>query len=316
MWLVKKCRQVTAGGYNMRRISVINEKGGVGKTSVALNLAYGLAKQKRVLLVDLDPQHNLSSKFVDDIEEKEANKLLHFMESKKDIEYHADFLKAKNDFEEMLKYSVEEERLLSISDVLLNPACVKDAVIQTKYENICLLPASHELSIVENRLKNETNRDGRLRKALNIVRDDFDYVIIDNSPFESALTYNSICACYANKDMVLIPAKLDYESFQGICQTMKSIIGCIEDYNLDCDIRIITNMVTRTRLASIGYSALKKLFDERVFDTKIRSQASPIEKSSFGSDILLASNKKEVKDSGVYQDYQQFIQEFIEKEEC
>ncbi|QRG86049.1 ParA family protein [Bulleidia sp. zg-1006] len=298
----------------MRKISIINEKGGVGKTSITLNLAYGLAKEKRkILLIDLDPQHNLSSIVINRKQEQEKEKLfIQYMENKS-LQETMNFQQAKNEIQSMMNYAIEVENKKTVANVLLNPSDVKNNIIKTKYENMDVLAASHELSYIENRLKNENNRDGRLKKALQFIENDYDYAIIDNSPFESALTYNSISACKSEEDLVIIPTKLDYESFQGLNHTIETILGCVEDYDLECDMAIISNMVTRTKVSKIAYQYLKMLFGDRVFETKLRNQVAPIEKSSFENQAILSSQRNDISKTGIFEDYQNFIREFRTK---
>lgn len=299
----------------MKTFSIINEKGGVGKSSVALNLAYGLSqKGNRVLLIDLDPQHNVSSKLIKREEEIDCSRLQKFktkIERMDDISFSRS-IQLLGDF---LKYVDDEEQFVDLSMVLKDPNRIHEAICKTRYANLDLIPATHKLSITDYELKNMRYSEKQLRLALSKVKEFYDVVIIDNSPFESALTYNSIDACPYKGDYVIIPTKIDYESWEGMYHTLHTLLNAqTSPYSdLDFDVMILPTMTAHTKATKIGVETLKKLFPQFVFDQTIRFQSSPVEKTSFDNEILLASQQSQIKKTGVYHDYQAFIEEFTDK---
>lgn len=136
-------------------VAITNQKGGVGKTTTAVNLAACLAyKGKRVLLLDCDPQGNSTS-----------------------------------------GYGISKEEIeLSVYDCLAEPENTKNAIIKTKYRNLSLIPSSPELSAAEIELASVENREFVLSEALSTVKDDYDFVIIDSPPALGMLSINILTA--------------------------------------------------------------------------------------------------------------------------
>lgn len=290
----------------MRVYSVQNEKGGCGKSTTSINIAYGLAKAgKRVLLVDNDPQANATSillKMSKEIDVKGIEKMLSEMD---------DNICLLNGARETLHMFVDKKIYdVDISDVLDDPSLIHDAIQSTEYDNLCIIPSSHKLSESDMKLKNILkNSTGRLRMALDKVQDRFDVVIIDNSPFENALTYNSISACYRNGDKIIIPTKIDQGGLEGLDHTITTMIEWLEYGDLGYDFKILPTMVNRNNTDSTVIRFLQTLFKERVYKSSISYQAKPVVSASLKKEILLENNKE----SRVANDYRNLIQEILEE---
>ena len=161
-------------------ICIANQKGGVGKTTTTVNLAAGLAKLgQKVLLVDLDPQGNATMGSGID---------------KREVE-------------------------LSVYDVLLESASVKEAVVKADKCGYDVLSANRELAGAEVELVQLTHRDQRLRSALAEVGADYDFVLIDCPPSLSMLTLNGLCSANG----VIVPMQCEYFALEGLTDLVNTI---------------------------------------------------------------------------------------------
>ena len=160
-------------------IAVTNQKGGVGKTTTAINLSALVAEAgKRTLLVDIDPQGNATSGL------------------------------GKADTDSNTVY-----------EVLLGEAPAKDAIVDTGFSALALMPTSIELAGAEIELVNLDNRENLLKAALETLRDDYDYIFIDCPPSLSLLTLNALTAA----DSVLIPIQCEYYALEGVGQLVNTV---------------------------------------------------------------------------------------------
>ena len=172
-------------------ISLINEKGGVGKSTSAITIAQILAiSEYKVLLIDLDPQMN-------------TTKMYGQAEANPDIDYERLFCEKQKNKNEVMSY-----------------------ITETEYKNISILTASRELNSliykIYDKMK-EINVELYLRYNLNLIKDEFDYIIIDNSPFKSYLTSCAMCA----SDKIITPICVDNFSYDGLM----SLFDTIEELN-------------------------------------------------------------------------------------
>ena len=161
-------------------IAITNQKGGVGKTTTSVNLSSCLAyENKKTLLIDCDPQGNSTSGL--------------------GIE--------KDDYE------------LSIYDCFVDSSKTKDAVIKTKYNNLYVIPSSSDLSAAEIELAYEDKREFFLKNAIDMIKENFDYIIIDSPPALGMITINIMTA----SDSVLIPIQCEYYALEGLSQLITTI---------------------------------------------------------------------------------------------
>ena len=163
-----------------KTIAIVANKGGVAKTSTALNLAYGLMnKDKRVLLIDLDPSSNATAVVLDQdenvsVSEQGAEKYREiFIEKQKDMP------RIKACYEAMHEYLQQVELPCDIHDILEKELDIHLGIRKTRFKDLDIVPASNLLSTTDIKLKEAFNRSNRLRRAIQKVEDEYDFIIID-----------------------------------------------------------------------------------------------------------------------------------------
>ncbi|NLM70122.1 MAG: ParA family protein [Firmicutes bacterium] len=235
-----------------RIISIVNQKGGVGKSTTAVNLgAYlGLAGQQ-VLLVDIDPQGNASSGVGVD---------------KRQIERC------------MYSVLIEGERIERI-------------ILPTEIDSLFVAPATIELAGAEIELVSTISREFRLKRALDLVVDKYDYIIIDCPPSLGLLTINGLTA----SDSVIVPIQCEYYALEGLSQLVSTIAMVQEHLNpeLAWEGVVMTMYDARTNLSQQVIQDVKNYFQSqvKVYDSIIPRNIKLSEAPSFGKPIALYDNK-------------------------
>lgn len=299
-----------------RIIAIINQKGGVGKTETALNLAYGLGeiKGKRILFIDLDSQAN-STKII--MENK--NNIIPDNGAKEYKEVFDEFFKKTND--KFASASLALDRIVSkkgfkydIHDVLEEKANINDVILKTRFENIDLIPASGCLEMTDAELKRDLcdNPSLRLRSALDELETEYDYIIVDNQPFMNTLIYNSIAACCNPGDLVIIPVKINRGGLEGVESTINVITKWVtrnrRAFNWKGDIRILHTIRNSTvKTDREWYEIFRESFGDCMFRTSIRNQSGPVTNASMQNKILLEFDPKQK--CKVTQEYLNLVEE-------
>ncbi len=222
----------------------MNQKGGVGKTTTAVNLAAYFAKAgRRVLLVDLDPQANAS-----------AGIGVRVGEGDKHV-YHT----------------------------LLEPQLVTDIVRQTAIPNLSIVPSHADLAGAAVELVNEEAREYRLSQALERLRHEYDYILIDCPPSLGLLTVNGLVAA----DHVLIPTQAEYYALEGLGQLLNTV--SLIQTHLKPNLTVLGCLITmhdpRSRLAGAVLEELRQHFPGRLFGTTVPRNVRLAEAPSFGKPI-------------------------------
>ncbi len=231
-------------------ISLVNQKGGVGKTTTSINLAAAFCKErKKTLLIDLDPQGNAST----------------------GLGYQ------NGDFSH------------DIYDVLTGVCPIEEAIIKTKFRNLSLIPSTINLAgvdveFVKNMLEDSTFRQNeQLRNALSSIKDNYDYIIIDCQPSLGISTMNALVA----SNSVIIPVQCEFFALEGITQLLNSIIMVQDNMNPNLRIEgvLLTMLDGRTNIGLEVIEEVRKYFKNKVFNTIIPRLVRLVEAPSHGKPI-------------------------------
>ena len=226
-------------------LAITNQKGGVGKTTTTVNLAASLAAaKKRVLLIDLDPQGNAT-----------------------------------------MGSAIDKSKLkITVYDVLIGSKSVQEARIFSAAGKYDILPANRELAGAEIELVDIENRETRLKDSLQVVQDEYDFILIDCPPALNLLTLNGLCAAKS----VMIPMQCEYYALEGLSDLVNTIRKVRANLNTDLQIEglLRTMYDPRNSLAQQVSEQLLQHFGDKVYRTVIPRNVRLAEAPSFGLPAL------------------------------
>ena len=250
-------------------VSIAKQKGGVGKTTTSINLSTILAKKgRKVLMIDADPQGNASSGVGIDRDEIE----------------------------------------LSVYDILINDNTLEEVVKKTNIKNLDICPSNINLAGAEVELVSMMSREHRLKEKLDIIKNDYDYIIIDCPPSLGLITLNAFTA----SDSVLIPVQCEYYALEGLGQLLNTISLVKKHLNKDIEVEgaLLTMYDIRTNLSNQVVKEVKKYFNDKVYKNVIPRNVKLSEAPSYGMPISIYDPRSKGAKS-----YEKFVKEFLKNNE-
>lgn len=231
-------------------MAIANQKGGVGKTTTSVNLSACLAHLgKKVLLIDTDPQGNATSGVG------------------------------------VNKGDVHQ----CIYDILIDDVEIHDTILSTKVENLDIIPATISLAGAEIELVSTISREVRMKHAIQKVKDEYDYIVIDCPPSLGLLTINALTA----SDSIVIPVQCEYYALEGLSQLLSTIRLVQKHLNeeLIIDGVLLTMFDARTNLGIQVIEEVKKYFQDKVYKTIIPRNVRLSEAPSHGEPIIMYDSR-------------------------
>jgi chromosome partitioning protein len=241
----------TESGKPTRVLAIANQKGGVGKTTTAINLGTALAAiQERVLIVDLDPQGNASTGL--GIERR--------------------------------------ERRRSTYDIMIGEASIRDVIVETAVPQLHIAPSTLDLAGLELEISDARDRNYRLRNALKDLNAgahgaDYSYVLVDCPPSLNLLTINAMAAAHA----ILVPLQCEFFALEGLSQLLRTVERVKQTLNPDLTIHgiVLTMYDSRNNLSGQVVQDVRQFMGAKVYDTIIPRNVRISEAPSYGKPVLV-----------------------------
>lgn len=249
-------------------VSIANQKGGVGKTTTAVNLSTLLAKKgKKVLLIDTDPQGNATSGL-----------------------------------------GIDKNVELSTYDLLISDVTAEEIIQDTAIKNLDISPSNINLAGAEVQLVSMMSREQRMKEKIDVIKNNYDYIIIDCPPSLGLITLNAFTA----SDSVLIPVQCEYFALEGLGQLLNTVelVRKHLNKNLYIEGALLTMYDIRTNLANQVVREVKKFFQNKVYKTVIPRNVRVSEAPSYGMPISVYDPKSKGARS-----YEKFTREFLKYNE-
>ena len=255
-------------------IAVCNQKGGVGKTTTAVNLAASFAAlEKKTLLIDMDPQGN-------------ASQGLGFMESQ------------EIDIPEILDMADNPDNMTFEN--------IKPAIVDTTLDYLKVITSGPDLAVMEIELVNAMSREHRLERVIKVLKDEFEFIIIDAPPSLNLLTLNVLTAATS----VLIPVQCEYYALQGMTELFKTIREVQKNLNANLKIEgALLTMFANNNLSKQVAEEVRENLADTVFQTVIPRNVRLSEAPSHGKPVILY----DVQSSGS-QSYMKLAEEILNKD--
>lgn len=228
-----------------KTIAIVNQKGGVGKTTTAVNLTAALgSKGYRILLVDIDPQGNSTSGLG------------------------------------INKRGLEK----SSYSVLIGNSSAKDAIVKTEFDNVWVMPSSMDLAGAELELVDLEKREAKLKNALALVADEFDFIFLDCPPSLGLITLNGLVAA----DTLMVPIQCEFYALEGLSQLIATVRTVKRLYNPLIEIEgvLLTMYDGRLNLTQQVVDEVKKCFPKKVYSTYIPRNVRLSEAPSYGQPVM------------------------------
>lgn len=242
-----------------KTVAIVNQKGGVGKTTSAVNLTASLgAKGYKILLVDIDPQGNSTSGL-----------------------------------------GINKRNLQKSSyNVLIGDATAEETIVKTEFKNVFVMPSSMDLAGAELELVEISKRESKLKNALALVKDNFDFIFLDCPPSLGLITLNGLCAA----DTLMVPIQCEFYALEGLSQLISTVRTVKRLYNPYIEIEgvLLTMYDGRLNLTQQVVDEVKKCFPKKVYSTFIPRNVRLSEAPSYGQPVLYYD--KSSKGSNAYND--------------